>query len=177
MTDDLMAEVSKRIKKQRYYENEELLKAFINQVENKIPSPQWLLEFVAEGAREFLRGGKPWQKGKGGRPSIGYCEEDIQKYLLYHYGRISKTQIGLVLDLLDVDGKDVTKTINRAINRGELAFCMAKIGQVGFLKRLFKELIELEFAGLTKQQRRKCVDGLRAGLADLDIDEREPGGD
>lgn len=171
---DLMKEVRERIKRQRYYKNEDLLRVFIAQVESGITPPDFLLQFMAEGAREFLRGGKPWQKGKGGRPQKDYGQDEIRQYLLHYYGRLSDIQIGQALHLLDYGGKDRTKTIGRAVKRGELAFCMAKIGQVGLLKDLFAELLDLAFEDLTDGQRRKCIEGLRAGLADLVRDYAEP---
>jgi hypothetical protein len=171
---DLMKEVRERIRRQRYYQNEDLLRVFIAQVESGVTPPDFLLQFMADGAREFLRGGKPWQKGKGGRPQKSYGPDEIRHYLLHYYGRLSDIQIGQALDLLDYGGKDRTKTIGRAVKRGQLAFCMAKIGQISLLKELFAELIGLAFDDLTEGQRRKCVEGLQAGLADLLRDDLEP---
>lgn len=171
---DLMKTVRQRIERQRYYKNEDLLRVFIAQVENGITPPDFLLQFMAEGAREFLRGGKPWQKGKGGRPQKGYGPDEIRQYLLHYYGQLSDMQIGQALDLLDCGGKDRTKTIKRDVKRGEIAFCMAKIGQVALLKDLFAELLHLAFEDLTDGQRLKCIEGLQAGLADLVRDDAEP---
>lgn len=153
---------------------EDRLRLFAVCVDRGQAPPDWLLQFMAEGAREFLRGGKPWQKGKGGRPKGKYGEAEIRQYLLHHYGGLKPARVALVLGLLSLDGKDVSRTVTRAINRGQLAFCMAKIGQVDLLKSLFAELLALDLGDLTGDQRRKCIEGLRTGLADLELDDREP---
>lgn len=45
------------------------LRLFIVCVERGQIPPLWLSEFMADGAREFLKGGKPWQK-EGTSPEI-----------------------------------------------------------------------------------------------------------
>jgi hypothetical protein len=153
---------------------EDRLRLFVVCVERGQVPPDWLLQFMADGAREFLRGGKPWQKGKGGRPKGDYGEAEIRQYLLHYYGGLKPARVAQALGLLSVDGKDVSRTVKRAIDRGQLAFCMAKIGQVELLKSLFADLLALDLADLTGEQRRKCAEGLRAGLADLELDDQEP---
>ena len=44
---------------------EDKLRLFVQHVERGREPPEWLMEFMAEGAREFMRGGKPWQKPPG----------------------------------------------------------------------------------------------------------------
>lgn len=153
---------------------EDRLRLFIVCIERGQKPPDWLLQFMAEGAREFLRGGRPWQKSKGGRPKSDYGEAEIKQYLLHFYGGLTPPKVAAALSLLDRNGKDVSRTVKRAIDRGQLAFCMAKIGQVELLKSLFADLLELELKDFTDGQRRKCIEGLRAGLADLVRDDAEP---
>lgn len=174
MNDDLLKDVFAAIQKRQSYQIEDVLRVFISYVERGQALPEWMLQFMADGAREFLRGGKPWQKGSGGAPRADYGEAEIRRYLLNYYGGLSAEKVAVALGLTSLDGRDVTRTVNRAIDRGRLAFCMAKIGQVELLKRLFADLIALDLADLTSDQRRTCIDGLRAGLADLELDEREP---
>jgi len=161
-------------KPEHFPQIEDTLRLFVVMVERGQTPPNWLLQFMAGGAREFLKGGKPWQKGKGGRPKGRYGPDEARHYLLHYYGKLKPAQVASALGLLDLEGKDVTATVRRAIKRGELAFCMAKIEQVDLLKSLFADLLELELADLTEKQRRKCIEGLKRGLADLLRDDVEP---
>lgn len=166
MSEHLKTIIRERIKRQKYGTNEAKLRAFIERVEKGITPTDSMLQFMADGAREFLSGGKPWQKGKGGRPPEGGGPEDIKLYLVF-YGRITMDQAAVALGRWPLDGRDPSKKLRRAIAHGELAFCMAKIVQVDLLATLFTELLDMDFEDLTEDQRRCCREGLRAGLADL----------
>lgn len=173
MTDHLMKDVFAAIRKHQYYQNEDLLRVFISQVENNVTPPDWLLQFMADGAREFLKGGKPWQK-EGGRPRKPYETSDLTAYLLSHYGGLSAEKVATVLGKTDNNGSDQVQTMRRTIKRGLYVFVAAKIKSPDLIKASFIEALKLEFADLTNSQLRKCTDGLRAGLADLEMDDRQP---
>lgn len=152
---------------------EDDLRLFILCVERGQMPPAWLMRFMADGAREFIKGGKPWQK-KDGRPQAGYGEKEIEAYVLKYYGKLNAGQI-LQLSDHPSDGKDYTKTIKRKIKRGELAYCMAKINQVDGLKALFRDLSNLPFDDLSVEVRDRCRANLLAELHRLERDEQEPG--
>lgn len=173
MVDVDMAEVRKRIARQQYSDEYATLRAFIERVEAGIPPTDEMLRYMAEGAREFLLGGKPWQK-EGGRPSKPHGPRELAAYLLQRYGELRPQKVALVLGETDPDGGDRVQTMRRTIRRGELAFCMAKLNDPGLIKSSFYELLELGLEDLTNDQRRKCIQGLRAGLAELELDDGEP---
>lgn len=173
MTDDLMKDVFAAIRKRQYYRNDDLLRVFISHVENGITPPDWLLRFMAEGAREFLRGGKPWQKD-GGRPSKPYGPNELIAYLLSHYGGLSAEKVAIVLGETDRDGGDRVQTMRRTIKRGLYAFVGAKVNSPDLIANAFGQALKLDFSDLTDRQHRKCIEGLRAGVADLERDDKEP---
>lgn len=168
-----MAKVLANIRKHKYYRNEDVLNIFISKVESGITPPDWMLQFMADGAREFLKGGKPWQK-EGGRPSKPYGPKELTSYLLSYYGGLSAEKVATVLGETDDDGVDRVQTMRRTIKRGSMVFFGARMNSPDLIKAAFSESLDLEFADLTPSQRRKCRDGLRAGLADIERDDIEP---
>jgi len=94
------------------------LRMFIKHVDNGSQPTDDLMKFMADGAREFLRGGKPWQKGDGGAPEK--FNRDCQAaFLLRKVGGMSVKQIPDVLGIASADGKDKSRTIYRDIDRGK----------------------------------------------------------
>ena len=150
------------------------LRLFIAHVEHGRTPPDWLLQFMADGAREFLKGGKAWQKGKGGAPKSGYGQKELEAYALNRHGGLSFQQIVQLRDFPD-DGKDRAKTIERQVERGKIAFCMAQTGQVADLKALFSDLAKLPFDCLSVEARDRCRAKLLAERDRLGRDEQEPG--
>jgi len=163
-------------KAEHFPRNEDKLKLFRMHVEAKRTAPDWLLEFMAEGAREFLVGGKAWQKGKGGAPKSGYGQTEIEAYILHHYGGLTASQIVQLGDFPD-DGINRSKTVERQITRGELAFCIAENGQADGLQKIFNRLATLPFDLLSVEKRDACRAGLLAGRDRLERDEQEAGYD
>ena len=163
-------------KAEHYPRNEDKLTLFIMHVEAKRTAPDWLLEFMAEGAREFLRGGKAWQKGKGGGPKSGYGQTEIEAYILHHYGGLTASQIVQLGDFPD-DGKDRTKTVERQITRGELAFCIAQNGQADGLKATLNRLATLPFDLLSVEIQDACRARILVERNRLERDEQEAGYD
>lgn len=94
------------------------LTLFAKMVEDGRQPPAWLMDFMAKGAREFLRGGKPWQKGKGGRKKSDGKKERVA-YLLHIVGKLSRAEIADLMTQPDVDGADRTKKMGRWIEKGE----------------------------------------------------------
>lgn len=168
--DDLLKEVRERIKRQSYSSNEDILRTFVSHVENGRTPPDWLLHFMADGAREFLKGGKPWQNGKGGAPRKPYGSNEIKSYLLHYYGKLSAEQVARVLGELDGDGRDRAQTLRRRIKRGEMAYLLYRLTRPAEVVASFQELLELELEGLTLDQRSKCLEGLREELASIGRD-------
>lgn len=163
-------------KAEHFPRNEDKLTLFLMHVDAKRTAPDWLLEFMAEGARKFLKGGKAWQKGKGGAPKSGYGQKEIEAYILHHYGGLTASQIVQLGEFPD-DGKDRTKTVKRQIERGELAFCIARNGQADWLKALFNRLAALPFDLLSVENQDACRAKLLAARDRLERDEQEAGYD
>ena len=64
---------------------EDKLRLFVQHVERGREPPEWLMEFMAEGAREFMRGGKPWQKPPGRKTACPNWP-DATAHVLCHDG-------------------------------------------------------------------------------------------
>lgn len=94
---------------------------FIKCVERGDQPPEWLMEFMAEGAREFLRDGKPWQKGQGGRPQASGPPDRIA-FVLHRVGGMNAAEVAEALGEIHEDGRDRIKTIRRRIKRGQKDF-------------------------------------------------------
>lgn len=179
-------------KAEHFPRNEDKLTLFLMHVDAKRTAPDWLLEFMAEGAREFLIGGKAWQK-EGGRPKSGYGQKEIEAYILHHYGGLTASQIVQLGDFPD-DGQDRTKTVKRQIERGEIAFVqclrteklirsLAKPKTIGmpetidWRKAIFNRLAALPFDLLSVENRDACRAKLLAARDRLERDEQEAGYD
>ena len=130
------------------------LDLFIQLVEDDEPVPSWLLGFVASGAKEFRKGGKPWQKGKGGAPS-SYGQEEFEAYILYFYGGLSPSEIVALRDYPD-DGRDYTKTIRRQIDRGPVAAWLAVGGKPSEPLATFSKLAKMPFDAISPKHAQKC---------------------
>lgn len=180
-------------KAEHFPRNEDKLTLFLMHVDAKRTAPDWLLEFMAEGAREFLIGGKAWQKGKGGGPKSGYGQKEIEAYILHHYGGLTASQIVQLGEFPD-DGKDRTRTVERQIKRGEVAFvqCLrteklirdldarATLGLsevIDWRKAIFNRLAALPFDLLSVENRDACRAKLLAARDRLARDEQEAGYD
>lgn len=102
----------------RHQHVEANLMIFSKMVEEGKQPPQWLMDFMARGAREFLRGGKPWQKGKGGRPK-GDGKEARVAFLLKRVGKLDLAEIADLMVPPDAEGSDRKRTMRRWIEKGE----------------------------------------------------------
>ena len=99
-------------------EREFNLMVFIKYVEDGKSPPQWLIDFMADGAREFLRGGKPWQNGKGGHPGANDKRTETAAFLLRTVCGLTRKQIVDVLKIGDEDGTDRSNFIRENEKRG-----------------------------------------------------------
>ncbi len=153
---------------------EDNLRLFVCLVDRGETPPRWLMEFVAQGAREFLKGGKPWQKGKGGRPPAEFGQKELEAHILHCHGGLSHSDIVALRDYPD-DGKDYTKTIGREIERGGLALFLAKARKLDFLIDTYTNLAESRFDALSPNQEKKCRAGLKHEIQRLreEVAERE----
>lgn len=154
---------------------EDRLSLFAFLVENGKQPPTWLLEFMAEGAREFLRGGKPWQKGKGGRPPKGFDESDLKAWLLHFKGELPVADMVVALGLQSPDGADRSRTVRREIERGGLVYLIWQAGRHEALRDLVSDLFAADYSMLSTDAAQRCRDGLASELRRLKTDEQEPG--
>jgi hypothetical protein len=143
------------------------LRLFIAHVETGRTPPDWLLEFMADGAREFMRGGKPWQKSSGRKKAQPRWADSIA-YMRHHEGGLTVDEIVLAMGAGDEDGTDRTRTLRRSIKRGAVV-------SEGIERMIVSEIIEAKFPDLPEKRRRECRARLIAALRRLEADEIEPG--
>lgn len=90
------------------------LELFCRFVEAGKTPPEKLQKFIAEGIREFLADGKPWQIGPGGAPSRlskwPKRKLAIQAAVLKEI-KVKNHRIAAILNLTDTSGKDYGKKI------------------------------------------------------------------
>lgn len=75
----------------------------------------------------------------------------------------------------DPDGVNRTRSMHRAIERGQLAFCMAKVDNVDELRTLLFGLSRSEFEEISAQRARDCRIRIRAALAELEGEDQSRG--
>jgi hypothetical protein len=148
----------------------ELFLRFVDKGEN---TPKYLMDYVAGGVREFMREGKPWQIGKGGRPRRPYITA-LKCKALAESG-VSVDRIALILNMASEDGKDYTKRIKRLKDdvKGVFDKTADDYTSLCFIIDAADELIA-ENQELTRQEC-KALEDLKARLnAPWLIDEVEP---
>jgi hypothetical protein len=107
------------------------LKLFLRYVADGTPPPQKILEFVAEGVRESLKGGaSPWHV-KTGRTPVGTRHTEqllmVSCYLLDKIN-VPRDRIALISGLIKTSGEDYNKTLGRYIKGGRSSSESAGIG-------------------------------------------------
>ena len=119
----------------KQWERDSRLRRFLAYVKEGKPIPADLLEFVAGGVDEFLKGGKPWQV-KTGRRTFGEIREQelqaLQAFSMANCG-FSLDRIAEVLGLIAADGRDYRKTLRRHIRYGGQFAAVVNTGRFNLL--------------------------------------------
>ena len=92
------------------------LSLFLKHVEKGKNPPKSLMDFIADGIREFQKGGKPWQV-KTGRKSFGESWADHSLALQCHALNKIKCERARIAIITDLNEKS-EKTLSRCIQRG-----------------------------------------------------------
>lgn len=156
------------------------LRLFILYADSGKAPPDWLMQFMADGAREFLRAGKPWQRGKGGRPKGAHGVIELKAHLLSYHGELTAEQVARVLGQFTKAKLPATGKMRAAIKRGAIAFAAHETDATDWIRLCIRELLKPDFIrdasehALTNEQTRELVAGLKAELARLERDEGEP---
>lgn len=133
------------------WEVEQNLKLFVLHVERGKTPPPKLMAFMAEGAQEFLKGGKPWQV-KTGRKSHGsdWAEHSlsVKAYVLDLIGT-TRARISLLLGISEKD----QRTLRRYIKHGKECCNLKNTGRYSMQFAIDDLLIELEL----KPQEKKAL--------------------
>ena len=146
------------------------MRLFVHLVQAGQQPPEWLMQFMADGAREFLKGGKAWQK-KDGRKNARHGWQEAIAHVLHQEGGLSVNEVVQALGVGDADGADRSRTMRRQIERG------APVAGGGALRSIIIELLDHDFIDLPEKRRRECRARLSAALSRLDAYEIEPGYD
>lgn len=147
-------------------QREYLLRLFLHYAENEKQPPAELMEYVAGGVREFLKGGKPWQI-KTGRPGFGAKWNQhslaVQCYALEAVG-ISRDRAAILLGLTDLGAK----AHRRYIQHGAASVQVANAGK--WSHRFALELL-LELPELKREERAALTIALESLQAEEPEDE------
>lgn len=153
---------------------EDSLRLFVFLVERGDTPPEWLMQFMADGAKEFLRGGKPWKKSKGGRPHANFGHDELKAWMLHYKGGLSVDDVVLFMGQLSEDGKDRSRSTRRMIERGGLAYLLMQVGQENAIRGVMDEILNADFGDIGSDKKAKCIAGIQAEIARFDLDLREP---
>jgi hypothetical protein len=149
------------------------LELFLKFTDRGKTPPKSLMDYISDGVREFLRDGKPWQIGSGGRPRRPYTTALQCKALAVSGVSVDRT--ALILSMTSEDGKDYTKKIKRFKDDAEGFFnnSAADYTNLCVITFAIDELLE-ENEVLTRKER----EGLEQLKEDLNrphtIDDVEP---
>ena len=142
------------------------LQIFLKHTETGKTPPPELMEFVAEGVREFLRGGKPWQI-QGGRPGWGSKSNQhylsVQCYALESVG-IERTRAAFIVNIAN----NCAKTHRRYIKHGKSCVEVASAGHWSYV---FAIEILLKNNSLTRVERAALSQKLTELKSDEDLQE------
>jgi hypothetical protein len=152
---------------------EDKLTLFCLHVERGQTPPQWLMEYMAAGARECLIGGKPWQKGKGGGPKSDFGKRELEAYILSFIGGLGSVEIAKIQDGPGA-GEGQRAKIERRVKRGKRAYSIMLAGQIASLLDLHDELLAFDYTNIPVQMKRDCRSQIKGEMARLKSLDEEP---
>ncbi|KIN72793.1 hypothetical protein Z949_1973 [Sulfitobacter guttiformis KCTC 32187] len=130
---------------------------------------------MADGAREFQRGGKPWQK-KDGRKPVRDFQRFADAFVLSEHGKLTADEIVLLRGDGDAQGTDKTKTVERDIKKGSVLHGSIEFWWFYFHQSLIRWAAS-DLSEIAPSRAKECRAALKVELARIKRDEQEPGYD
>jgi hypothetical protein len=140
------------------------LEHFINLVDTGRPIPESLLQIMKAGAKNFLLGQAPWQKGKGGRPKIKTMQE-IRVHLLDAYGKCRQLEIANLLSIGTEAAEDVSGSIRKKAARGAEMILEWKLHHPEKIYQAVFELLNLDWSVIGPTREKAIKEDLNEALA------------
>jgi hypothetical protein len=140
------------------------LEHFINLVDTGRPIPEPLLQIMKAGARNFLLGKKPWQKGTGGRPKLKR-QQEIHVHFLEAYGKCKRQEIASLLSIGTEDGEDVSGSIRKKSKRGAEMILEWKLHHPEQIDQAFSDLLNLDWTVIASTREKAIKANLNKALS------------